>query len=57
MNVSIVPDDIDERDEFFIYNLTRTPNLHHRIELSPAVGQVQIIDENSECHNYTCVWL
>ena len=49
MNVNLTVDGIDEPDEFFNYNLTRNPNLHHRIKLSPAVGRVDIIDENCKC--------
>ena len=39
-NVSISHDGVDEPDEFFKFNLTRTSN--PRIKLDPASGRVQI---------------
>ena len=41
-NVSVADDGVDEPDEFFTFNLTRTSNLHSRIELDPDSGRVQI---------------
>ena len=48
VNVSILDDGVDEPDEFFTYNLTRTSNLHHRIQLGPVDGRVEINDGDGE---------
>ena len=48
VNVSITDDGVDEPDEFFIFNLTRTSNLHSKIQLGRDQGQVQIIGGDGE---------
>ena len=50
-NVSIIDDGVDESDEFFTFNLTRTSNLHTRIELDPASGRVLIYGGDGELAN------
>ena len=42
VNVTIVNDFVEVRDENFFYNLERTSGLHQRIILSPSSGQVVI---------------
>ena len=47
-DVSIANDTVDEINEFFTYNLTRTLNLDPRIVLAPVHGRVEIVAENGE---------
>ena len=47
VNVTILNDFIDEPDENFFYSLSRTPGLHPRIELTPADGEIIIVDDDS----------
>ena len=48
VNVSITDDGVDEPDEFFILNLTRSSNFRSKIEFGPDHGQVQIIGGDGE---------
>ena len=52
--VNVVTDSIDESEEFFRFNLARTPGLHPRIDLDPTEGQV-VINENNGKSSDTCM--
>ena len=51
LNVSIVDDSVDERNEYFTFHLRRTVNLHNRISLNPANGSSLILDNDGRSHN------
>ena len=46
VNVTILSDFTDEQDENFFYSLSRTPDLHPRIELTPVDGEIMIVDDD-----------
>ena len=48
VNVRIVNDLVDEKDEILTYHLRRTLNLNPRINLEPINGTVEIIDDDGE---------
>ena len=45
VDVTIVDDFVDERDENFFYTLERTPGLHPNIDLDPTLGEIVIEDD------------
>ena len=55
VNVSIADDGLDETDEFFTFNLTRTSNVHSGIEIGPVHGQVHIHGGDGEFIIYSCL--
>ena len=51
LNVSIVDDSVDERNEYFTFHLRRTVSLHNRISLTPVDGRILILDNDGRSHN------